>query len=430
MTTRAPSGALQRARADYEALQARGLKLDLQRGQPSDADFDLSNGLLTALGAEDTHFDGLDLRNYPGGVAGLPSARAMFGAYLDLKPENVLVWNNSSLELQGLVLGFALLRGVRGSAGGWVHESPKMIVTVPGYDRHFLLLQTLGFELLTVEMQPDGPDVDAIERLASADPSVKGVLFVPTYSNPGGETISEAKARRLAGLRAAAPDFTVFADDAYRAHHLYGEGERDTPVNLVSLCRDAGHPDRAFVFASTSKITFAGAGLGFVGSSEDNVAWLSKFLNAQSIGPNKVEQARHVKFLLGYEGGLEGLMREHARLIAPKFEAVYRALEAELGAGGGGYATWQTPRGGYFISLDTVDPVAGRVVQLAKEAGIVLTPAGATYPGGQDPHNANIRLAPTRPPLAEVETAMRGVAVCVRLAAEEYRAANGAEQPG
>ena len=430
MTTRAPSGALQRARADYEALQARGLKLDLQRGQPSDADFDLSNGLLTALGAEDTHFDGLDLRNYPGGVAGLPSARAMFGAYLDLKPENVLVWNNSSLELQGLVLGFALLRGVRGSAGGWVHESPKMIVTVPGYDRHFLLLQTLGFELLTVEMQPDGPDVDAIERLASADPSVKGVLFVPTYSNPGGETISEAKARRLAGLRAAAPDFTVFADDAYRAHHLYGEGERDTPVNLVSLCRDAGHPDRAFVFASTSKITFAGAGLGFVGSSEDNVAWLSKSLNAQSIGPNKVEQARHVKFLLGYEGGLEGLMREHARLIAPKFEAVYRALEAELGAGGGGYATWQTPRGGYFISLDTVDPVAGRVVQLAKEAGIVLTPAGATYPGGQDPHNANIRLAPTRPPLAEVETAMRGVAVCVRLAAEEYRAANGAEQPG
>ena len=430
MTTRAPSGALQRARADYEALQARGLRLDLQRGQPSDADFDLSNGLLTALGAEDTHFDGLDLRNYPGGVAGLPSARAMFGAYLDLKPENVLVWNNSSLELQGLVLGFALLRGVRGSAGGWVHESPKMIVTVPGYDRHFLLLQTLGFELLTVEMQPDGPDVDAIERLASAGPSVKGVLFVPTYSNPGGETISADKARRLAGLRAAAPDFTVFADDAYRAHHLYGEGERDTPVNLVSLCRDAGHPDRAFVFASTSKITFAGAGLGFVGSSEDNVAWLSKSLNAQSIGPNKVEQARHVKFLLGYEGGLEGLMREHARLIAPKFEAVYRALEAELGAGGGGYATWQTPRGGYFISLDTVDPVAGRVVQLAKEAGIVLTPAGATYPGGQDPHNANIRLAPTRPPLAEVETAMRGVAVCVRLAAEEYRAANGAEQPG
>ena len=430
MTTRAPSGALQRARADYEALQARGLRLDLQRGQPSDADFDLSNGLLTALGAEDTHFDGLDLRNYPGGVAGLPSARAMFGAYLDLKPENVLVWNNSSLELQGLVLGFALLRGVRGSAGGWVHESPKMIVTVPGYDRHFLLLQTLGFELLTVEMQPDGPDVDAIERLASAGPSVKGVLFVPTYSNPGGETISADKAWRLASLRAAAPDFTVFADDAYRAHHLYGEGERDTPVNLVSLCRDAGHPDRAFVFASTSKITFAGAGLGFVGSSEDNVAWLSKFLNAQSIGPNKVEQARHVKFLLGYEGGLEGLMREHARLIAPKFEAVYRALEAELGAGGGGYATWQTPRGGYFISLDTVDPVAGRVVQLAKEAGIVLTPAGATYPGGQDPHNANIRLAPTRPPLAEVETAMRGVAVCVRLAAEEYRAANGAEQPG
>lgn len=427
MTTSAPQGALSQARADYEALKARGLKLDLQRGQPSDADFDLSNGLMTVLGEEDTRFDGLDLRNYPGGVAGLPSARALFGAYLDLKPENVIVWNNSSLELQGLVLSFALLHGVRGSAGGWIHERPKMIVTVPGYDRHFLLLQTLGFELLTVDMQEDGPDLDAVERLASEDPSVKGILFVPTYSNPGGETLSAEKARRLAGLRVAAPDFTIFADDAYRAHHLYGEGERDAAVNLVALCRDAGHPDRAFVFASTSKVTFASAGLGFVGSSEDNVAWLSKYLNAQSIGPNKLEQARHVKFLQGYSGGLEGLMSEHARLIAPKFQAVYDALEAELGAGGGGYATWKTPRGGYFISLDTVDPVAARVVQLAKEAGIVLTPAGATYPGGQDPTGANIRLAPTRPPLAEIDTAMRGVAVCVRLAAEEYRAGNKVE---
>ncbi|MDO4244810.1 MAG: aminotransferase class I/II-fold pyridoxal phosphate-dependent enzyme [Deinococcus sp.] len=417
--------ALAQAQAAYAELKARGLKLNLQRGQPADADFDLSNPMLSALGEGDTHFDGIDLRNYPGGIGGLPSARALFGHYLDLKPENVLVWNNSSLELQGLVLGFALLHGVRGSqnseqGGGWVHQKPKMIVTVPGYDRHFLLLQTMGFELLTVDMQDDGPDVDAVEKLAANDPSVKGILFVPTYSNPGGETISEEKARKLAGLKAAAPDFTIFADDAYRAHHLFEE--RDTPVNFVTLCRDAGHPDRAFVFASTSKITFAGAGLGFVGSSEDNIAWLGKYLNAQSIGPNKVEQARHVKFLQSYEGGLEGLMRDHAALIAPKFQAVYDALSAELGEGGGGYATWRTPRGGYFISLDTVDPVADRVVQLADEAGISLTPAGATYPGGKDPHNANIRLAPTRPPLQEVQVAMRGVATCVKLAAEEYRA--------
>ncbi|GGN33766.1 aminopeptidase [Deinococcus daejeonensis] len=421
MTSDVQSEALAQARAAYDAVKAKGLKLNMQRGQPADADFDLSNGLLTVLGETDTHMDGLDLRNYPGGVAGLPSARAMFGAYLDLKPENMIVWNNASLELQGYVLTFALLHGPRGGQP-WAGQTPKMIVTTPGYDRHFLLLQTLGFELLTVDMQPDGPDVEAIERLAAADAGVKGVLFVPTYSNPGGETISAEKARRLAGVNAAAPDFTIFADDAYRAHHLSPDpAGQDTPVNLVTLSRDAGYPDRTFVFASTSKITFAGAGLGFVGSSEDNVRWLSKFLNAQSIGPNKVEQARHVKFLQAYPGGLEGLMNDHAALIAPKFRAVDEVLREELGDGGE-FATWGSPRGGYFISLDTTAPVASRVVQLADEAGVSLTPAGATYPGGRDPHDRNIRLAPTRPPVEEVYEAMRAVATCIRLATEEHRA--------
>ncbi|WP_291431563.1 aminopeptidase [Deinococcus sp.] len=412
---------LERARAAYEAVRAQGLKLNMQRGQPADADFDLSNGLLGALGENETHMDGLDLRNYPGGVAGLPSARALFGAYLDLKPENVIVWNNASLELQGYVLTFALLHGLRGGKP-WVGQNPKMIVTTPGYDRHFLLLETLGFELLTVDMQADGPDVDAIERLAAADPSVKGVLFVPTYSNPGGETIGAEKARRLTSLKAAAPDFTVFADDAYRVHHLSPDpAAQDTPVNLVALSRDGGFPDRTFVFASTSKVTFAGAGLGFLGSSEDNVKWLSKYLNAQSIGPNKVEQARHVKFLQAYPGGLEGLMAAHAALIEPKFRAVNEVLSEELGTDGS-FATWNNPRGGYFISLDTTEPVADRVVALADAAGVSLTPAGATYPGGRDPHNRNIRLAPTRPPAHEVYVAMRAVATCVRLATEEYRA--------
>ncbi|BDP41854.1 aminopeptidase [Deinococcus aetherius] len=414
-----PSDALAAAQAAYDALKARRLGLNMQRGQPSDADFDLSNGLLTVLGEGDLRMDGLDLRNYTGGVTGLPSARAMFAHFLDVKAENVVVWNNASLELQGLVLSFAQLHGVRNSTGPWFTQQPRMIVTVPGYDRHFLLLQTLGFTLLTVPMQPDGPDVEAIERLA-ADPTVKGVLFVPTYSNPGGESISPEKARRLAGLKAAAPDFTIFADDAYRVHHL-DEEDRDEPVNFVVLARDAGYPDRAFVFASTSKVTFAGAGLGFVASSEDNVKWLSKYLGAQSIGPNKLEQARHVRFLEAYPGGLEGLMQAHARLIAPKFRAVDETLRAELG-GNGEYATWTSPKGGYFISLDTAEPVAARVVQLAGEAGISLTPAGATYPDGQDPTGRNIRLAPTRPPVEEVYTAMQGVAACIRLATEEYRA--------
>ncbi|MFC3835657.1 MULTISPECIES: aminopeptidase [Deinococcus] len=414
--------ALARAQAAYDEVRARGLKLNMQRGQPSDADFDLSNALLGALGDTDVSMDGIDLRNYPGGVAGLPSARRLFASYLDVKSENVIVWNNASLELQAFVLTFALLHGTRHSTGPWVHQRPKMIVTTPGYDRHFLLLQTVGFELLTVDMQADGPDVDAVERLAASDPSVKGILFVPTYSNPGGETISAAKAARLAGVKAAAPDFTIMADDAYRAHHL---GTADDTVNFVALSRDAGHPDRAFVFASTSKITFAGAGLGFLATSEDNVKWVSTYLNAQSIGPNKVEQARHVKFLEAYPGGIEGLMRDHAALIAPKFSAVDEVLRAELGEDGT-YATWTTPRGGYFSSLDTAHPVASRVVQLAEQAGVSLTPAGATYPGGNDPHNRNIRLAPTRPPLSEVHTAMQAVAACIRLATEEYLTARNA----
>ncbi|HEX5335460.1 MAG TPA: aminotransferase [Propionicimonas sp.] len=406
------------AQAAYADFAAAGLKLNMQRGQPSDADFDLSNDLLCAVGPGDTSLDGIDLRNYPGGVTGLPSARALFGRYLGVDAANVLVWNNSSLELQGLVLAFALLHGLRGSQQGWVHERPRMIVTVPGYDRHFLLLETLGFELVAVDMEPDGPDVEAIAALAASDERVKGVLFVPTYSNPGGETISAEKAARLAGMATAAPDFTILADDAYRAHHL---GAPVETVNFVELCAAAGHPDRALVFGSTSKITFAGAGLGFVGTSVDNLKLLTTYLGAQSIGPNKLEQARHVRFLNAYPGGIDGLMRAHAALIAPKFAAVDEVLAAELGTDGA-YATWTTPRGGYFSSLFTTAPVAARVVELADAAGVSLTPAGATYPGGVDPANRNIRLAPTRPPVAEVRTAMQVTAACIRLATAEYRA--------
>lgn len=414
--------ALADARAEYEALCAQNLTLDLQRGQPSDADFDLSNAMLTTVVAGDTVADGFELRNYSAGtVAGLPSARRLFADYLDVAPENVLVWNNSSLELQGLVLGFALLHGQPAGGHGWAFGArrPKMIVTTPGYDRHFLLLKTLGFDLVPVPMTQDGPDLDAVEEIAAADPDVRGIVFVPTYSNPTGDTISSQNAQRLAEMPTAATDFTIFADDAYRGHHV--GAEPDPRVEFVSLCAAAGNPDRAFVFASTSKVTFAGAGLGFVATSAENLAWLCTYLNAQSIGPNKVEHARHVKFLSQYPGGIEGLMRDHSALIAPKFKAVDATLTGELGEGGGGYATWRLPHGGYFISLDTLDPVADKVVALAAAAGVKLTPAGATFPAG-DPNNANIRLAPTRPPLAEVVTAMKAVATCIKLASLEYRA--------
>jgi DNA-binding transcriptional MocR family regulator len=408
------------AQAQYEAFRAQGLKLNMQRGQPSDADFDLSTGLLNAVGPHDTLTPGgVDVRNYSVGVAGLPEARALFGAMMGVTAEQTLIWNNASLEVQGHVLTWALLRGLPASTSAWASQRPQMIVTTPGYDRHFLLLQTLGFELLTVDMQPDGPDVEAIEKLAASGERVKGVLFVPTYSNPGGETISAAKAQRLVGIKAAAPDFTIFADDAYRVHHLHA-ADRDVAVNFVELCAAAGHPDRAFVFSSTSKITFAGAGLGFLASSAANVKALGTWLNAQSIGPNKIEQYRHVRFLESYPGGIEGLMSRHAEIIAPKFAAVDEVLGAELGRGGE-LATWGTPKGGYFISLDTTLPVAGRVVELAAEAGVSLTPAGATYPGGKDPHNRNIRLAPTRPPAQEVRQAMQVVAACIKVASEEYQ---------
>jgi len=405
------------AYADYVS---QGLKLNMQRGQPSEADFNLSNGLLSAVGEADLHLaDGTDVRNYSPDSKGLPSARALFGRYLDVPGEQVIVWNNASLELQAHVLSLMLLRG-RLDAGPWAGTNPKIIVNIPGYDRHFKLLQTLGFELVPVDMQADGPDLDAIERLAAADPSIRGILFVPTYSNPGGETISEAKARRLVALTAANADFTVFADDAYRVHHLDPEN-RDTPVNLIALAAEVGQPDRVFTFASTSKITFAGAGLGFVASSPANIAFLHSYLNALSIGPNKIEQLRHVRFLESYPGGVDGLMADHGRLVAPKFAAVSDILAEELGDSA--LATWSKPRGGYFISLDTKLPVASRVIELAAAAGVSLTPAGATYPNGQDPTNRNIRLAPTRPDLAEVKLAMHVVATCIRLASEEYEAA-------
>lgn len=403
----------------YRGYQARSLELNMQRGQPSSADFDLAVGILNSVGPQDlVTGSGIDVRNYPGGTAGLPEARTLFGRYLDVPAEQVLVWNNASLEVQAHTFTSMLLKGAGGKLP-WTGTAPKVIVAVPGYDRHFTLLQSLGFELLSVAMQADGPDVDAVEALVASDDSIRGILFVPTYSNPGGETTSLAKARRLSALTASAADFTIFADDAYRVHHL-SSTDRDEAVNFVDLVAAAGNPDGAYVFASTSKITYAGAGLGFVASSRANIAALGSWLGALSIGPNKIEQLRHVKFLEGYPGGLDGLMADHAALIAPKFAAVQEVLTEQLG--GTGLASWNRPKGGYFVSVDTALPVADRVVALAEKVGVSLTPAGAAFPDGKDPNNSNIRLAPTRPELADVRLAMEVFTTCIKLASEEYEA--------
>ena len=399
----------------FETYKSMNLKLNMQRGQPSDADFELSNALLTCVDANDVITPSkIDIRNYSTTIAGLPEAREYFAGILGVKPSETIVGNNASLEIMSNTLMWAMLRGLN-SSKPWMNSKPKMIVTVPGYDRHFLLLQKIGFELVTVPITSTGPDMDLVETWAAKDESIKGIFFVPTYSNPTGDTISDENVRRLASLKAAASDFTIFADDAYCIHHLTEDTTR--PLNFLQACKDAGNPNRVYIFGSTSKITFAGAGVGFMGSSEANIQHLSNLFNAQTIGPNKIEQYRHVKFLSSYPGGIEALMKAHADIIGPKFNAVHEVLSRELGDSG--LASWNNPKGGYFISLDTKLPIADQVVKLANEAGVSLTPAGATYPDGKDPKNSNIRLAPTRPPIEEVKLAMEVVATCIKLASLE-----------
>jgi DNA-binding transcriptional MocR family regulator len=408
---------LKALREQFEQVKGQRLSLNMQRGQPSDADFDLANPLLTIVDAEDLVTPkGVAIRNYPGGLAGLPEARELFAEMLGVQPTETIVGNNSSLKLMSNTLMWAMLRGLKDSPRPWAKEEvTKFIVTVPGYDRHFTLLEGIGIEMISVGMTPDGPDMDAIEALA-LDPTVRGMAFVPTYSNPTGDTVSDDTVRRLAGMKTAVPDFTIFADDAYIVHHLTDEPVR--PLNLLRACEAAGNPDRVYLFGSTSKMTFAGAGLGFMATSVANVKYILNLVNTQYIGPNKVEQYRHVKFLRQYPDGIAGLMRDHAAILRPKFEAVDAILTRELGDTG--LATWSKPKGGYFVNLDTTLPVADRVVALAAEAGVALTPAGATYPYEKDPHNTNIRLSPSRPPVAEVATAMEVVALCVKLASAEF----------
>ena len=402
----------------YESLKGLGLKLNIERGQPADDNFNLSNAMLSVVTEKDTKTQsGFDVRNYPGGVLGLPEARELFAGVLGVKPEETLVDNNSSLLILSQVLMWAQLRGLVGSPAPWGKAgTPKMIVTVPGYDRHFTLLSEIGFEMVTVRMTKDGPDMAAVEKAAAADPAVKGILFVPTYSNPSGEIVSDETVNRLASMKTAAPDFTIFADDAYVIHHLVDHPRK--PKNLLRACEEAGNPNRCYLFSSTSKVTFASAGLGYMGTSTANLAYFAKFFGTMFIGPNKVEQLRHVKFLSAYPGGIAGLMKEHAKLLKPKFDMTQKVLARELGATD--LATWSNPEGGYFISLDTARPVAKRAVALCKEAGVAITPAGATFPFGKDPNDANIRISPTRPPLAELEKAIEVLAVCIKLASAEY----------
>ncbi len=400
-----------KVRAEYDTFRARGLKLDMTRGKPAADQLDLAEAMLTLPGNRD-HFAeaGDDVRNY-GVLQGLPEARALFAPLLGAPPSQIVVNDNSSLAVMHDCIVWALLKGVPGGDGPW--RDVAFICPVPGYDRHFALCEEFGIRMLPVPMTGQGPDMDAVEALA-ADPSVKGMWCVPKYSNPTGDMYSEETVRRLAGMNTGAADFRLFWDNAYAVHHL--TEQRHRIANILEACAAAGHPDRPFLFASTSKITLAGAGLAFFGSSLANVAWYMARMFKRTIGSDKLNQLRHVRFLKN-EAGLMQHMDAHRALLAPKFAAVQAALEARLA--GTGAATWAHPEGGYFISLDAMPGTAKQVVALAKDAGLALTAAGSTWPHGDDPHDSNLRLAPTYPSLKDVVAASEGIALCVLLAAVE-----------
>lgn len=400
-------------RAAHTAQAAKGVTLDVTRGKPSAAQLDLADEMLS-LPRSTTDRSGTDVRNY-GGLTGLAEIREIFAELLAVEPDQLVAGGNSSLTMMREVLVDLLLFGGIDSPRPWAQEDKvTFICPVPGYDRHFGLLEDLGIDMVTVPMTDDGPDVEEVARIAGSDPSVKGIWIVPTYANPSGAVCSQEVASRLAGMETAAPDFKIFWDNAYAVHHL-GEDEAKS-ADIISLASGAGHPHRAVMFASTSKITWAGAGVAFLASSVEQVKWYLAHLGKGSIGPDKVNQLRHVEFF-GDAEGVRAHMRKHAAIIAPKFAEVDRVLTERLG--GRGVATWNSPTGGYFVNLDVLPGTASRVVALAKEAGLSLTPAGASFPYGEDPEDTNIRLAPTMPPMEELTEAMETVATCVLLAAAE-----------
>ncbi|WP_437808747.1 aminotransferase class I/II-fold pyridoxal phosphate-dependent enzyme [Sorangium sp. So ce1078] len=398
--------------ARYDAFEARGLKLDMTRGKPSSEQLDLANGMLALPAASDlVASDGSDTRNY-GGLDGLPEMKAIFAEMLEVPSAQVIVGGTSSLTMMHDAVVRALLHGVPDGNGAWSKQPKvKFLCPSPGYDRHFAICEHHGIEMITVDLNDAGPDMDQVERLVSEDATVKGMWCVPKYSNPTGTTYAPEVVRRLASMKTAAADFRLFWDNAYAVHDLYTEGDR--LADIVSACQSAGNPNRPIVFASTSKISFAGSGVAAMASSPANVADAKKHLGIQTIGPDKVNQLRHVRFFKDYKGLLSHMQR-HAELLRPKFEAVTSIFERELG--GKGIASWTSPRGGYFISLDTLDGCAKEVVRLANKAGVKLTGAGATYPYGRDPRDRNIRIAPSLPPLDQIRVAMDVVAVCVQLA--------------
>ncbi len=406
---------LSELRRRYEEYRAQNLKLNMARGIPSTDQVNLSQAMLSELqtAEECRTAAGVDCRTYAGALFdGIPEAKDFFAEVYGIPRENILVGGNSSLNMMYDTVARAMLYGVVDSPAPWCRRGGiKFLCPAPGYDRHFRVTQSLGIELVTVDMTETGPDMDTVERLVAEDDSILGMWCVPKYSNPTGVVYSPETVRRIASMKTAAPDFRVFWDNAYGVHDLY------EPVELTDIfeeCRKAGHDNRVFYFASTSKISFPGAGVAIMAASPENLRQIKSVVSAQTIGADKLNQLRHVRFFRNAEGVREQ-MRRHAEILRPKFDLVLDTFRRELT----GIAEWGNPRGGYFISLDVPDGCAKRVYQLAREAGVTLTDAGATFPYGIDPRDRNLRIAPSYPPLQELKTAIEVLCVCVKLAAAE-----------
>lgn len=396
----------------YEAIASQQLQLDMSRGKPCTEQLDLSQPMLDIITSSSTvkTENGTDARNY-GVLDGIPEAKALFASILDVEPKQVIVGGNSSLTLMHDSIVQFLLHGVSEEATPWIkQDNVKFLCPSPGYDRHFTICEALGIEMIPVAMTPEGPDMDEVEKLVAADSQIKGIWCVPKYSNPDGFTYSDAVVDRLAGMQTAADDFRIFWDNAYIVHHL--TEEPDELKNIMTAVVDAGNPDRVMEFTSTSKVTFPGSGVAALASSEKNITFYKKHLSVQSIGSDKLNQMRHVAFLKDKDT-LSAHMKKHAEIIAPKFQTVLTILEEKLG--GKNIADWTNPKGGYFISLNTMEGCAKDVVELAKKAGVTLTGAGATYPYGKDPYDRNIRIAPTLPPTEELKKAIDVLCLCVEM---------------
>ena len=401
-------------RARYEQAKAMGLKLDMSRGKPGPEQLDLTLGLLDCVNARDgyTTDSGVDTRNY-GLLDGIPEAKKLFAEILEVEPSQVIVGGNSSLNLMFDYIAMAYSHGVNGGKPWCREETVKFLCPSPGYDRHFGVTEYFGFELIAVDMTPDGPDMDVVETYAK-DPAVKGIWCVPMYSNPDGITYSDETVRRLAAMDTAAPDFRIMWDNAYCLHHL--TDTPDTLLNLYSEAEKCGTQDRVVIFASTSKVSFPGSGIAAMAGSPATVADVKKRMNFQTIGYDKLNMLRHVRYFKNADGIREH-MKLHAAILRPKFQVVLDTLKANLE--GKGIAEWNSPRGGYFVSVNLMDGCAKKTVRLLKEAGVVMTGAGATYPYGKDPRDRNLRIAPTFPPLNELKTAIELFCVCAELAAIE-----------